>query len=224
MKNMLLAALFTAFSASCAHAQSGKINFDSIPKNTITIAPFNELLFGTYNNLFYKRKLVSSGNSQFYLRFGLGFSNRFKQEMENSSDMEDRRGYNFKLGAEWNRKLGDFSLSFGPELSYTRLRFGESVEYSIAEAAVFSPSTFEVNRRAVAEDARFRMTSLNAFVGIKYHISPYFQIGIESAIGVGYFRLENDFDNRVTATLDDTFTGRVRELAVGRQLVLECNF
>ena len=221
---MLLVALFAAFSASYAHAQTGKINFDSIPKNTITIAPFNELLSGTYNNLFYKRKLASSNNSQFYLRFGLGLSDRFKQEMENSSEMEDSRGYNFKIGAEWNRKLGDFSLSFGPELSYTRLRFGESVEYSIAEAAVFSPSTFEVNQRAVAEDARFRMVSLNAFVGIKYHISPYFQIGIESAIGVGYFKLENAYENTSPFIFDETFTGRVRELAVGRQLLLECNF
>lgn len=218
MKKLILPLLFLLSSIGL-QAQNEAPAEDTI-RNMIAIAPLNTNLFGTGNAVYYKRmiRMVNPKESQkVYYRVGFGLLDRFTAE-----DDVDRRSFNFNLGLEWYHRLGNFGITYGPEVGYTRASFfTESI--NLEQGRVFSLPSFSTERDRRLEKSFYRSFNLAWFVGFRYHIGKHFQFGIESALGWSFYRLE---EQRAEPTNLENFqdNGTIRELAIGRHFVLEFNF
>ena len=134
----------------------------------------------------------------------------------------NRRNFNFNFGLEWYRPVGKFSITFGPEIGYTRAAFIN--EYiSIGEMGVFSVNGLSTELDFSVKDAFYRSYNLHVFAGLRYHVSQHFQFGIESALGWSLYRVENRYPESSSQT-NTEFIGTIRELAIGRHFILEVNF
>lgn len=225
MKNLLTLVALLFFLPAIIYAQID-LSDRGVPKNMISIAPANNSLFETTNTLYYKRLLNQNGRNLLYARFGLGLADRFTNEDDAGRLVDpvspDRRSLNLNLGLEWYRRLGDFSLTFGPEIGYSRASFFQEV-VTVSEGRVFSLRGLSLEQDFGMGASYYRAFNLAAFVGIRYHIGQHFQFGLESALGWSFYRVENEYEPGINR-LDPDFTGTIRELAIGRHFILEVNF
>jgi hypothetical protein len=223
--NKLLLLLFVLFSCSGIKAQKDAPTTDTL-RNMIAVAPVNTNLFGTSNMIYYKRFINQMGPYMIYYRAGIGLFDRFTNEDDADRLIDpvspDRRSINFNFGLEWYRPAGDFSITFGPELGYTRASFFEDF-VTLEQGRVFSLEGLATERNFALEKSFYRSYNLAWFVGLRYHIGRHFQFGIESALGWSFYRLENQYVE-VANQINPEFTGIIRELAIGRHFILEVNF
>ena len=212
--NKLFLTLLLLLPLTGLQAQSDATPREGALRNMISVAPINSNLFGTSNAIYYKRLFNQKGPYNIYYRAGLGVLNRFTADEDT-----DRRAYNLNFGLEWYRPLGDFSITFGPELGYTRASFAEE-SISMAQGRVFSLPVLTRQRNSGLEKSFYRSYNLAWFVGLRYHIGPHFQFGIESALGWSFYRIEE----QSRGFTDFEATGTIRELVLARHFVLEVNF
>jgi hypothetical protein len=218
MKKLILP-LFFLLSSIGLQAQNETPVEDTI-RNMIAIAPLNTNLFGTGNAVYYKRLIRLVNPKEFqkvYYRVGFGLLNRFTAE-----DGVDRRSFNFNLGLEWYHRLGNFGITYGPEVGYTRASFfNESI--NLEQGKVFSLPVLSTQRNSSLEKSFYRSYNLAGFVGLRYHIGQHFQFGIESALGWSFYHFEEQLEEPTNReNFEDK--GTIRELAIGRHFVLEFNF
>ena len=225
MKTLLSLALLCFFGLQLV-GQTDTVE-NALPKNMISIAPINQPLFGTTNMIYYKRLIQEHSGNFLFARLDFGYLDRLTNNRDDNLLVDpvspDRRSLNVFFGLEWYKRFGNFSLIYGAELGFTNYSFFEEL-ISVNNGSVFSnDGLLTITQEFAVNDSYYRSFNLVGFIGFSYHIGQHFQVGLESALGWSLYRLENDFVSGIVST-NRQATGTIRELAVGRNLVLEVNF
>jgi len=160
-----------------------RIKYMDFPKNSISVAPTNIFFDGNGNTSFYKRLLSQSEDKLKYLRIGTDFFGTFK-----AGEQKGTKNFSFNVGLEKLKKLQSFSLSFGYELALDYYSAdGRHVEPNV-NTIFFPQSNTTSSSSSTIDRGTFFLTSIIGFIGIKYHLTKHFSLGLESAAGAGYFR------------------------------------
>lgn len=192
-----------------------RINYLEFPKNSISVAPTNIFFDGNGNTLFYKRRLSQSEDKLKYLRIGTEFFGVYKFD-----DQASANNYSLNIGIENLKKLSNFSLSSGYELALNYYsaddRHVEPTVNSIflPQSAAGSSSNPNIDR------GTFFMTSIIGFIGIKYHFTEHFAIGLESGVGIGYYRSIDKFNSGMKSSSG----GVIIDIDPSRQFTIEYFF
>ena len=196
-------------------AQS-KIDYLEFPKNSISVAPANIFFDGNGNTMFYKRLISRSEARLKYLRIGTDFYSAFKK-----GDDSGTKNYSLNLGIEHLKKLDNFSLSFGYEGAFdyysTDNRHAEPSANSIffpQSSSLGSSSNSDIDR------GTFFLYSVIGFIGIKYHLSKHFALGLESAVGFGFY---TSIDKMNDGSEEST-TGFLNDIDPSRHFTIEYYF
>lgn len=199
------------------------LQFDSLPNTTVSIAPFNQALIGTGNTFYLKRSVLSEGNNVTFLRFGLGFLSGLPNDADASEEdlLSGRSALSFNLGLENSKMIGRMSISLGTEFSYQRIAVDES-RIRVNSGSFFSLNGLEISQDAGIEETLYRTAGLTLFSGFRYHINRHFQIGLETALGIGSFRLESTPSASAGTQMDES--GVFIDFAAARHLLFEVNF
>lgn len=217
MKSKLILLVFTCLTFTIMG--QNRINYKDFPKNSISIAPSNIFFDGNGNTLFYKRILSRDVTNLKYLRIGTEFFGSYSKS-NNSANSQNVSNYSLNIGLEKLKKLKNFSLSYGQEiaLNYYSTK-GKHVE-PVANSIFLPQSIFSQNNPNIDRGTSF-LTSLIAFIGIKYHFSEHFSIGLESAAGLGFY---NSQDKLIDGTKSESVNGIITDMDASRQFTIEYHF
>lgn len=192
-----------------------KINYLDFPKNSISVAPTNIFFDGNGNTLFYKRLLKQSDKQLTYLRIGTDFFGTFRTD-----DAGGTKNYSLNLGIEKLKKMESFSLSFGYELALDYYSVAGRAVMPNVNSIFFPQSNTTTSTSTSIERGSFFMTAFIGFIGIKYHFTKHFSLGLESAVGLAYYRSFIKFKE-----LDsESYGGFLNDIDPSRQFTIEYYF
>ena len=192
-----------------------KINYLEFPLNSVSVAPANIFFDGNGNISYYKKLLKREESKLKYFRIGTDFFGTFK-----SGEEKGRKNYSLYTGIEQLKKLDNFSLILGYEIAlnyYSDDR--RHVEPGVN--SIFFPQAVSTNNsNPNIERGTFFLGSLIGFIGIKYHLTKHFSIGLESGVGIGHFWSTDSLNNGEK----EITTGIINDIDPNRQFVIEYYF
>lgn len=213
-KSILLTFLLSTIFATLLTSQS-KVDYLEFPNNVISVAPANIFFDGNGNISYYKRLLTKSEDKLKYFRIGTDFFGTFK-----AADEKGRISSSLFTGIEHLKKLGNFGLSFGYEIAFNYYADdGRLVEPGV-NSIFFPQAVGSSTSNSNIERGSFFMSSLIGFIGIKYHFTKHFCIGLESGVGLGHYWSSGSLDNGDTIKS----TGVITDIDPNRQFIIEYSF
>lgn len=190
-----------------------EINSADIPKNTIAATPYFQLIGENGYVFYYKRLIKAKPNKLRQLRIGFDLYSSFKKDNQTGSATK------LFLGIENLKKIGKFSLSYGPEISGAyNIASGRHIEP--VPNTIFSQNNTSAGNNNDIEKGSYFMISGIGFIGLKYNISKHFSIGYESAMGVAYFK---STDKMITDEKEST-NGILMDIDPARFFTIEFSF
>lgn len=213
MKHFLLVA--SAILLPVALLGQSKISYLDFPDHAVSVAPANIFFDGNGNISYYKHLLKRSETKLKYFRAGTDFFGTFRTDGPKGT-----RNYTLYTGIENLRKLENFSLILGYELALNYYSTdGRGVEPGV-NAIFFPQSVNTTTTGGVIDRGSFFLGSLIGFIGIKYHLTKHFSVGLESGVGVGhYWSIDKSEDDNTMTT-----TGFITDIDPNRQFVIEYYF
>jgi len=174
-------------SANTAYAQ--KDSTRTSPRHAIITTPLMSLNNDSKPSFYYRLYLnkINDESKVAALRLGTellsGVENR-----AGSSATSEVRGFNMKLGLERGKRLGRSVIYIGAEYSYSRYITSNAILYP-ESGALFNLNNL-VSESSGIDESKHNLHSFIGFVGFRYELSQHFEVGIESAIGYGWFENE----------------------------------
>jgi len=190
------------------------------PVNAILITPLGDALNNSKSSIYYRRVLKTNGNKYLGLRVGTellnGIRNTFTSEVEERSS-----ALNLKAGLEMGKEINRLELYLVPEISYTRASISNATLIP-GETALFSTRSINAAALSAIDETKLSLFSLIGCIGFKYKLTNSLLLGVESAIGLGWYSSTEQYDSRFFE--DKQRTGAIRDLAVNRFILLEYRF
>ncbi len=219
MKNLFLAIIILAIPALCS-AQATDI--DSLPRNSIVITPLGDLINNNKSSIYYTRILNLEGDRYLSVRVGTELFNVISTEF--STGVEDKSSsWNLKSGLEFGRRMGKIVLYYGPEISYTAAKVTNASLFPTDEA-IFSVNSLIAQERTSLATTKLSLFSLIGFVGFKYQLTGSLSVGIESALGIGWFTSLGKYDSNSPLSTIERHKGVIADISVNRFISLEYRF
>ncbi|MEM9921789.1 MAG: hypothetical protein AAF990_27040 [Bacteroidota bacterium] len=189
------------------------------PRNTFMVTPFNGLINDATLSIYYKPLIQRDSVKSQYVRIGTEALRAFKLETSPGVDASFR-AFNFKLGIETERKTGKrASIYYGPEISFSYF-IADDVLLRPAAGILFFDNALIANELVGVEESRMILFSLMAFAGFKYKLTKSFSVGVETALGVGFFNT----DIKLAGRADETEKGNIFDFAASRFIFIEYRF
>jgi hypothetical protein len=198
------------FCVSVSTIQAQKDSTRAMPRHAIVTTPLMNLINDSKPSFYYRLYLnkINDESKVAALRVGTellsGIGNR-----AGSSITSEFRGFNIKLGIERGKRLGKSVIYIGAEYSYSRYTTNGAVLYP-ESGALFNLNNL-VSESSGREESQLSIHSFIGFVGFRYELSQQFEVGIESALGYGWF--ENEF-----------YEGNIWQFTPNRFIFLGYNF
>ena len=194
--------------------------FDTLALNSFIVTPLGDLLNNSKSSIYYRRVLSYKSNKYLSVRIGTELFNSVSYEFSNTLE-EKSSSVNFKFGVEMGKKINKMVLYAGPELSYTITKINNA-KLLPAGNAIFSTESIMAEEWDFIDESSLRVFSLIGFVGFKYQLLERLSVGIESAVALGLYQSEFNYDSGSGTEEEDQ--GNIRDLAVNRFITLEYSF
>lgn len=191
-------------------------------RNSIVITPLGDLLNNSKSSIYYRRVLKSNSNKYLSLRLGTELFNSIKNEFSSGRE-EQSKSSNFKWGLEMGKEMDRMMVYFGPEMSYTVSKIEDATLFP-NEDAIFSTESIIAEEWDIVDETKMSLFSMIGYVGFKYKLTNSLLLGVESAVGIGWYRSNHGYDSNVFAPKREFHKGVIRDLSVNRFVLLEYRF
>jgi len=215
MKTLITSLLILIFSCLSSAQSSENV---IIPKNSIIITPLGDLLNNSKSSIYFRRVLIDNSEKYLSLRVGTELFNSIEKEFS-SGKKEESSSRNFKSGLEIGKRVNKMIVYFGPEINYTASKTNGALLYPTGDA-IFSTQSVIVEEWRSIDKAKMSVFSMIGFIGFKYKLTNSLLIGLESAVGVGWYRASQVYDNGLFSKRN----GVIKDLSVSRFILLEYCF
>ena len=195
----------------------------TLPKNTIMVTPLMGLIDDSKPAIYYKRLLHADSENYYNLRVGTGLfssiANKYSAGLEYKTS-----SHNLMLGLEIGKRIDKVSIYFGPELSQTWARMDGATLFP-DQNAIFSDNSITAMEWVVVDRTNMSLFSLIGFFGVRYHITGALSVGLESALGVGWYKSTQHYQESNFSGVDkDTHKGFLKDFAANRFVTVAYSF
>ncbi len=222
MKTLLLLLLPILFLPLTGFAQTSPA--PAFPQNSFMITPLGNTINDSKSSIYYMRIVQDSFTNYIGLRFGTELFNTINVELANDEEIKASI-WNIKAGIELGKRIGKTVVYVGPEVSYSKATV-TGATLSPTGNAIFSSEAIFSQQSDQIDETTLSLFSLIGFVGVKYRLTGAISVGIESALGFGWFNTEQSYiSNRFSGTpADDRNTGTITDISAARFILLEYAF
>ncbi len=218
MKNLLFILLILCPILSSAQATANEISGKQ--KASVMITPLGDLINDHKSSIYFKWNISKDPEKKKYFRVGTEMFNSISTEIRPGVEIKSN-AYNLKMGLEFHKELSaKISTYFGPEISYDRYKTPESA-FLLGNNSIFSNNAIGLETFGNIEESTLSIFSLIGFIGFKYKLIENLNVGIESAIGVGFFKTTTSYSSFFD---DESLDGEILDIAANRFIILEYNF
>lgn len=189
--------------------------------NTIVVTPLGDLFNDSKSSIYYKRLLAVKSDHYISLRLGTELFNSIKHKYASGLEKKSK-SYNVKMGLELGKSIKKLSIYYGGELSYSRMQMN-GVSLIPSEGAIFHEKSIEVEEDTRIDKTTLSLISIIGFVGLNYEIAKSLKLGIESGLGLGFYKSDQKYYDFISLK-GETHKGRIHDLSVNRFITLEYSF
>ncbi len=201
-------------------SQNGE--YISSTKNAIIITPLGDLVNNSKSSIYFRRKLKNDSKKILSIRIGTELFNSIDNEF--STGRKEKTSYwNLKTGLEIGKRFDKMIIYFGPEVSYTASSINSATLFPSTNA-IFSKESFVAEEWDAIDETTMSIFSIIGFVGFKYKLTKSIFVGVESAVGIGWYKSDQRYDSDLSFPQGDQHTGVIKDLSVNRFFLLEYNF
>lgn len=206
-------------------AQIGRAQQDdslgAYPKNEIMVTPLMGLINDSKSSLYYKRYLINDEKG--YINARIGTELRYAFDIEYSTGLTERStGSNWKLGIELGKRVSRSSFYLGLEVSSDRYKTNGGMLYP-DQGALFTTDRLQFREFRIRDESVLKVNSLIAFGGIRYELSRQFTLGLECALGRGWYEAELTYADPIGVS-GERFKGALTDFSVNRFISLSYGF
>jgi len=221
--HLLLALMLAAMAPQIGHTQQDA-PLGAYPKNEIMLTPLMGLINDSKSALYYKRYLIH--NQRGYLNARIGTELLYAFDIEYSTGLTERStGFNWKLGMELGKRVNRTSFYLGLELGNDRYKTNGLMLYP-DQGALFKTDRLQSRTFGVRDESVLKVNSLIAFGGIRYELNQQFTLGLEFALGRGWYDAELTYANPSFPfpVFRENFKGALTDFSVNRFITLGYGF